>query len=80
MAARTPRPATKETDYEKVKSMAGRVSYGERYSAIILGACPHKVISQDNPSSTNKIAHDFLFFLIMFVKDDYYMGGIKQVE
>ncbi len=32
-----------ETDYEKVKSMAGRVSYGERYSAIILGACPHKV-------------------------------------
>ncbi len=32
-----------ETDYEKVKSMAGRVSYGERFSAIILGACPHKV-------------------------------------
>ena len=32
-----------EIDYDKVKSMAGRVSYGERFSAIILGACPHKV-------------------------------------
>ncbi len=32
-----------EIDYEKVKSMAGRVSYGERFAAIILGACPHKV-------------------------------------
>lgn len=32
-----------ETDYDKVMSMAGRLSYGGRYSAIILGACPHKV-------------------------------------
>ncbi len=32
-----------ETDYDKVKSMAGRLSYGVRFSAIILGACPHKV-------------------------------------
>ncbi len=32
-----------ETDYDKVMNYAGRLSYGGRYSAIILGACPHKV-------------------------------------
>ena len=32
-----------EVDYDKVMSYAGRLSYGGRYSAIILGACPHKV-------------------------------------
>ncbi|SEM19506.1 hypothetical protein SAMN04487770_12843 [Butyrivibrio sp. ob235] len=32
-----------ETDYDKVMNFAGRLSYGGRYSAIILGACPHKV-------------------------------------
>ncbi len=31
------------TAYEKIKDFAGRISYGSRYSAIILGACPHKV-------------------------------------
>ncbi len=32
-----------ETDYEKVISFAGRSSNFAKYSAIILGACPHKV-------------------------------------
>lgn len=32
-----------ETSYEKIKEFAGRISYGSRFSAIILGACPHKV-------------------------------------
>ena len=31
--------------------MAGRVSYGERFSAIILGACPHKVAKLEDYSS-----------------------------
>lgn len=32
-----------ETDYTKIKNFTGRMSNGEKYSAVILGACPHKV-------------------------------------
>lgn len=32
-----------ETDYTKIKSSAGRIEKGEKYAAIIFGACPHKV-------------------------------------
>lgn len=32
-----------ETDYEKISGFTGRISSGEKYAAIILGACPHKV-------------------------------------
>ena len=31
-----------ETDYSKVVNFAGRINNGEKYAAIILGACPHK--------------------------------------
>lgn len=40
-----------ELDYKKVVSNAGRISYGCRYSAIVLGACPHKVNSLGDYSS-----------------------------
>ncbi len=32
-----------ETDYDKIVSFAARIDNCERYAAIILGACPHKV-------------------------------------
>ena len=40
-----------ETDYSKIKNFTGRMSNGERYSAVILGACPHKVAGLGDWSS-----------------------------
>lgn len=40
-----------ETDYSKVVNFAGRINNGEKYAAIILGACPHKVAGLGDWSS-----------------------------
>ncbi len=40
-----------ETDYNKVVNFAGRINNGDKYAAIILGACPHKVASLGDWSS-----------------------------
>ena len=40
-----------ETDYKKVINFAGRINNGDKYAAIILGACPHKVAGLGDWSS-----------------------------
>lgn len=40
-----------ETDYKKLVGISGRVQNAERYAAIILGACPHKVAGLGDYSS-----------------------------
>ena len=40
-----------ENDYTKIKNFTGRMSNGERYSAVIFGACPHKVANLGDWSS-----------------------------
>ncbi len=40
-----------ETDYNRVVNFAGRINNGDKYAAIILGACPHKVAGLGDWSS-----------------------------
>lgn len=46
-----------ETDYEKIVNFAGRIHNGERYAAIIFGACPHKVSRMGDWSSVIEKFH-----------------------